>query len=332
MSPDDFRQYLESNYLAFDKWGTHVAEKIVEMLFEKLGYKPVPQFVKISPLPPRVKEVSSAMGKVGRKNYDDPIKQMTDLVGVRFVVLLSEHIEVVSRIVNAEESWRVVTSRDFQEEIEKNPKLFDYQSQHFEVRPRDDLSLDGTLVTKDMCCEIQIRTLLQHAYAELVHDSIYKLVGQVPPKAVRQVAKSMALMETTDELFCNTMQILTDANKPRNDFYDDLVAIFRQKVGGHFLKPDQKTNLAILDEFREIFRDGLSADVAHTLDVKKYISIKITRRAATSPFFAQPVSLFVYWLVLEIGPDNVHSRWPLPGYWRELNLIFSDLDSMPSHS
>lgn len=178
-----------------------------------------------------------------------------------------------------------------------------------------------------MCCEVQIRTLLQHAYAELVHDSIYKPVGRVPPKAERQVARSMALMETTDELFCNTMKLLTDTNKPRNDFLDDLTSLYREKIAGHLLRTDLKTNYALLDEFRETIRDGLAADIAEFIDKKKYIPIKVKDRAPSNSFFAQPALLFVYWLADHTDIKDLHKRWPLPGYNKELDTILSDIDA-----
>ena len=331
MTPDDFKKYLEENRETFQRWGEYVIDLIVEKLRISLGYEPTPLFIKIPPLP-RIKNIDSALGKIGRKKYDDPVRQVTDIVGVRFVVLLSDNIEMIGNIISTEEAWIAVASKDYQDEIDKNPKLFDYQSQHFEVRPSTDLNIDGFIITKDICCEVQIRTLLQHAYAELVHDSLYKPVGPVPAKAERQVAKSMALMETTDDLFCSTMQLLYETNKPRNDLLSDLTAIYTEKVGEHLIKLDIKTNYAVLDEFREYFIDDLTAQISQLLDTKKYISEKIASRASSYSFFAQPISIFIYWLITYAGPDKVNSCWPLPGYWRELDIIFSDLDCKPTHT
>jgi ppGpp synthetase/RelA/SpoT-type nucleotidyltranferase len=330
MDTNAFRKYLEESQPAFDLWGKHVAKKINEGSIQKLGNEGIDACFKIT-FPPRLKNVESALGKIGRKDYDNPVVQMTDLVGVRYVVLLSEQIELVCQIVKSEPSWVAEVSKDYQEEIEKNPKIFDYQSKHFEVRPKGNIQIDGITITTDICCEVQIRTLLQHAYAELVHDSIYKPVGNVPPKAERQVAKSMALMETTDELFCSTMKLLTDANKPRNQLYEDLVCIYREKIGGPLLQPDIKTSYAVLDEFRELFRDGLSAEIRSYIESKEYISRKVIDRAKTNLFFAQPVILFVYWAVDEIDPDDLKRRWPLPGYLRDIEVVFSDLDRKPSY-
>lgn len=329
MDIDTFRKYLNDNHLGYAKWGAYVTEKINGVLIEKMGEDKAPMLVKI-PAVPRVKEIGSAIGKVARKGYTNPITQMTDLVGVRFVVLLSEQIDLIGKVIRQEPSWSAEISKDYQDEIEQNPKIFDYQSQHFEIRPKTNFYIDGCVITTDMCCEVQVRTLLQHAYAELVHDSIYKPVGPVPPKAERQVAKSMALMETTDELFCNTMRLLTDANQPRNQLLEDLTSIYREKIGGQFLKADDKTNYAVLDEYRDVFRDGLSADISFFIERKKYIPSQTIKRVPANPFYAQPILLFVYWIVSEMDPDEVKRRWPLPGYLRELDMIFSDLDRKPN--
>jgi len=325
MNTEDFQNYLETNGESFRKWGDFVSCKIKQALVAEIGADDAKIFIKL-PVTPRIKQINSALGKIARKGYNDPVNQITDFVGVRFVVLLSDHIAALCKIIESEPCWTGVVSKDYQDEIKKNPKFFDYQSQHYEVRPKKDIEVEGCLITTDICCEVQIRTLLQHAYAELVHDSIYKPAGPIPSKAERQVARSMALMETTDELFCNTMKLLTDANKPRNDLLDDLTSLYRDKIADHLLRTDLKTNYAVLDEFREAIRDGLANEIAEFLDSKKYISIKTKSRAPSNVFFAQPVLLFVYWLAAHIDIKDLHKRWPLPGYNKELNTILSDID------
>lgn len=325
MDIDALREYLSVSHGAFAKWGDFVAQRILELLGLKIGGENATHFIKIPPQP-RIKDVDSAIGKVARKGYTE-LSQLTDLVGVRFVVLLSDHICTLCDIIENEPFWVGVISKDFQEEIEKNPKIFDYQSQHYEVRPKNNFEIDGTLITTEMCCEIQIRTLLQHAYAEMVHDNIYKPVGPVPLKAERQVAKSMALMETTDDLFCSTMKLLTDTNLPRINLLNDLNTLYREKIGGHLLQQDTKTCYAVFDEYRELICEGLAADISHLVDSKKYIPIKIQARASASPFFAQPVVLFVYWLAVHMDIKDLTRRWPLPGYQKELQFILSDLDA-----
>lgn len=280
---------------------------------------------------PRVKAVESALGKLGRKGYTSPLQQMTDLVGVRFVVLLSEEVKLVCDTIQGDASWNVSVSRDVEEEIKKNTKIFDYQSQHYEVRPQKAMVLDGETITPDMCCEVQVRTLLQHAYAEMVHDNIYKPTGLVPAKAERHVARSMALMETTDELFSQTMGYLKEANAPRVEFMRDITAVYRAKIGGQYLAADDKSAPVLIDEFRELLGEGLASDISALLERKKYIPLKITSRATSVPLFNQAAVLFVYWLALNHDTDDLMKRWPLPGYLSSLETILSDLDRRPSH-
>lgn len=284
MSIEDFRRYLVENHAAYEAWGKHIASEINAALIEQLGEGAAQLFIKVPPTP-RVKGIESALGKVGRKGYNNPVQQMTDLVGVRFVVLLSEDIETICKIIQNNEQWIAVVSKDYQDEIEVNPKLFDYQSKHFEIRPKINSVISGVNITTDMCCEVQIRTLLQHAYAELVHDSVYKPVGPVPKKAERQIARSMALMETTDELFCNTMRLLCNTNKPRNDFLKELKDFYINKIGRQYLNQEDKINYCFLDEYRSFIQEDLLTNLIDLLDKKKYISYKIQQRATANLFF-----------------------------------------------
>ncbi|WP_339079057.1 RelA/SpoT domain-containing protein [Pseudomonas sp. TMP9] len=326
MDIEAFQQYLQKTHLSYKQWGLHVAQKIEALL--RADGLPV-SFIKI-PVTPRVKAPESALGKLGRKGYTDPLRQMTDLVGVRFVVLLAEEVDLVCDAIQRETSWDANVSRDVEEEIKKNTKIFDYQSQHFEVRPREPMVLDGETISTDMCCEVQVRTLLQHAYAEMVHDNIYKPSGLVPVKAERYVARSMALMETTDELFSQTMGCLKEANAPRVELLKDITAIYRDKVGGQYLAADDKSAIVLIDEFRERLSDGLASDIRALLECKKYIPLQITKRAASVPLFNQAAVLFVYWLALNHDTDDLVNRWPLPGYRSSLDTILSDLDRRPS--
>lgn len=325
MDIEVLREHLTSNQEAFAKWGNYVAQKIYEMLPTKIKEENVSQFIKI-PVEPRVKHIDSAIGKAARKGYTD-LNQFTDLVGVRFVVLLSDHIHTICEIIESEQSWVGVVSKDLRSEIDKNPKIFDYQSQHYEIRPKNNFELDGVPITLDVCCEVQVRSLLQHAYAEIVHDNLYKPVGLVPVKAERQVAKSMALMETTDDLFCNMMKLLTDTNLSRNNLLVDLNQLYREIIGGHLLHSDAKTCYVVLDEYRDLIRDGLAAEINQFISSKSFISIKIKTRVPSSPFFSQPVVLFVYWLVNQLDINDLKKRWPLPGYQKELEIVLSDLDA-----
>ncbi|HDR2537443.1 TPA: RelA/SpoT domain-containing protein [Enterobacter ludwigii] len=321
---DEFHQYLLENQDAFATWGKYVSETIIKKIQDELGTDSFKSFLKI-PVTPRVKEVSSALGKVARKAYEDPINQMTDLVGTRFVVLLSEDIDTVCQAIESLTEFDARISKNYLDEIELNPKLFDYQSKHYEIRPKNELHIGDLKISKQICCEVQVRTLLQHAYAELVHDSVYKPVGIVPKSAERHIARSMALMETTDDLFCSTMKLLYETNVERNKFNNSLSELYREFVGTGYMHYDESTNFLILDAFKEFITTHSETEIRNLLKTKKFIVKKIQHRSSAKTLFSQPSVLFVYFLIKNTSIENILNNWPLPGYIPELELLFSDL-------
>jgi ppGpp synthetase/RelA/SpoT-type nucleotidyltranferase len=321
---DEFHRYLTDNHDAFASWGKYVSETISKLLQEKLGLESFKTFIKI-PVVPRVKETSSALGKVAKKGYDDPINQMTDLVGTRFVVLLSEDITTICETIESIEAFDSVVSKNYLDEIDLNPKIFDYQSKHYEIRPSNDVEIDGIHIPTSICCEVQVRTLLQHAYAELVHDSIYKPVGIVPKSAERHIARSMALMETTDDLFCSTMKLLYETNIERNKLNKHLIDIYNDYVGSGFIHYDESTNFLILDTYREFLTENIETEIREFIYAKKFIAKKIQARAHTKTLFSQPGILFIYYLIKTSPLESIMSKWPLPGYIPEAEMAFSDL-------
>ncbi|WP_343711210.1 RelA/SpoT domain-containing protein [Kosakonia radicincitans] len=321
---DEFHKYLEENQEAFASWGAYVSEIIVSEIKNKIGSKPYNSFVQIH-AKPRVKEINSALGKVARKGYSDPISQMTDLVGTRFVVLLSQDLDFISDIIEHCEDFISVVSKNYLDEIELNPKLFDYQSKHYEIRPKESFEINNVIINKNICCEVQIRTLLQHAYAELVHDNIYKPVGVVPKAAERHIARSMALMETTDDLFCSTMKLLYETNLERNRFNEVISSIYRDCIGEGYMHYDESTNFLILDTYKEHVVAINESSIRDLINLKKFLIPRIQKRSKRKTLFSQPTILFVYYLITKIEPEKIISSWPLPGYLQELDLAFSDL-------
>lgn len=322
MDSNSFLDLLTRQTPALELWGAYVSEKLLDSL-KKAGLPET--FVKIPPKP-RVKTAASAAGKLLRKSYSNPSTQMTDLVGVRFVVLLSNDIDIISTAIESEPSWTAVVARDFLEERNANVKVFDYQSKHYELRPSSDTK-EKLGLEYDFCCEVQLRTLLQHAYAEMVHDNIYKPSGLVPAIAERHVARSMALIETTDEIFCRTMNLLSTGNEIREVVKKDLDSIYKKIVGEPQRSPDASVSNLILDTYSEFVHENTSIEIEALLSAKAFISIKINQRLTQSLLFTNSIILFVYLIVYKSSSDAVRDRWPLAGDWRSLDIVEADLNA-----
>src|SRR5690606_22227118 len=102
--------------------------------------------------------------------------------------------------------------KDFEAEREAHPLEFVYQSVHYVLKSKPGQAFNGVNLPAGLACEIQVRTLLQHAHSELTHDTLYKPKATAKPAVHRTVAKSMALIEATDEFFDEAMRKLHTEN------------------------------------------------------------------------------------------------------------------------
>lgn len=319
----DFKEFFDANRPILKLWGDTVIEQIKQSLISK--ELDVSVFLKIPVNECRVKDEVSAIGKIARKGYVNPQQQMTDLVGTRFVVLLTDDLEVLKDIITNSAIWTASKDSDYLDRIEKNPELFDYQSIHFVVKANACDLTEKLSIPAGTPCEIQIRTLLQHAYAELTHDNIYKpTVNKVPFQARRLIARSMALMETTDELFCKTIEELKKVSELRNEINNQLTLLYQKLVDTSLPKPDLQFNLELLDAFHDRLDSELTGKVASFLEERSFVIERIKERAGTNHFYQQPVILFLYWLVKNFDSDT-KKTWPYESLRADLSQIYSDL-------
>jgi len=312
---EEFRHALAEAAPALHAWGCFVKDNV----------KYLAEVNQITPqlISSRLKDHDSAVGKLARKSYSDPLADMTDLVGVRAVCLLSPDITTLRDAVLGFEGWEAIVARNPDDEIAKAPDQFGYQSIHFEIRPRQPIDLEGTTVPTSTCCELQIRTLMQHTFAEVVHDNIYKNAWGAPSKAQRYVSSSSALIETADHLFCETMNLLERENKERGVLLDQLAELYDSTIHASPNK-DQKFNRIVLDSFKDWIPEDLSDQISLLLNEKKYIATRIQSRLDHDSFWSQPVVLLAYWLVVNHS-DVARDHWPFAESEDSLHLVFSDL-------
>ena len=176
----------------------------------------------------REKNIESFIGLYRKKAYKDPMVEIEDKVGGRVVFLISKDVNEAYEILKKDTRWNCKTTRHIEEEIGVQPSSFDYQSIHIVVWPANNDKEFSEDEKKYLTCEIQLRTLLQHAYAEMSHDNVYKGPFKNDKKILRHLAKSMALMESADDYFCRIIDQMTNKERPHNAYFDNLLKLFKE--------------------------------------------------------------------------------------------------------
>ncbi len=212
---------------ALGQWGGEVDSFLKEKLIEDWEDK---GFVKIPPSY-RIKDEDSFIEKaLYRKSYENPIVDISDKVGTRAVFLTSLDVYAATEIVENHGTWLVSVDKRFEDDRIRAPDNFRYQSTHIVVTA-DQTTADRIGVSKEvLTCEIQLRTLLQHAYAEMSHPIAYKGPFSDDKEILRQLAKSMALMETTDDVFVKVINDMENEERASRIFKDRLIDLYIEVV------------------------------------------------------------------------------------------------------
>jgi len=144
-------------------------------------------------------------GAPNSPKYSDPMEQITDKAGVRVITYFLNTVEDVSRVISEqfEVLEKVLKASD-------DPARFGYQSLHYLVRYSETrTALPEYEKFKGLVAEVQVRTVLQHAWAEIEHDIQYKSPSVLPRSIQRRFAALAGLVEIADREF----QAIEDENQ-----------------------------------------------------------------------------------------------------------------------
>lgn len=153
----------------------------------------------------RTKSVESFAGKAARRTpsgrlvHPKPLTDITDQIGVRVVTYVQADVDAVAQLLDAQ--LEVRDDRDMGQETAAQGR-FGYASRHLLVVPDDERAAAAELPA-GRPASVQIRTVLQHAWAEFEHDIRYK--GSVPaehrPDFDRRFTLAAGLLELADQQF-----------------------------------------------------------------------------------------------------------------------------------
>ena len=291
MNEQEFIKKYEEEKPLFRSWGNKIAETINQKLFDR-GINPS-EFLKI-PINVRIKDNTSIIAKAflrKDKKYTDPYTQITDKVGIRFVVLDLDEINVIKEIIEAQDDWDCSKDVDFEKNYAERPELFVYQSVHYIVRNCNIVDYNGVKIPANTPCEIQIRTLLQHAYAELSHQTVYKSNAQINPMVKRKLARSMALIEATDELFKEVRQDMRIVD----DLYISIIDSAKNFIS--FPYYIESLSSTIFDSYKEsIINNNISTNIIEDfINNKSFLIQNVKDNKFADVVYQQPIIFLLYY-------------------------------------
>jgi ppGpp synthetase/RelA/SpoT-type nucleotidyltranferase len=162
----------------------------------------------------RPKSIASFAEKALRKRekYDDPLRQLTDLCGVRVIARTRSEVDALGAFIR--ESFDVDWANSLDCSQRLGPSEFGYRSVHYIVSLRSDRQeVYGTGVPAALLgkkAEVQVRTVVEHAYADFAHDLSYKGAFKVPRTWLRELAGVAAALEEADRTFSSIEQRLRE--------------------------------------------------------------------------------------------------------------------------
>ena len=150
----------------------------------------------------RAKTPDSFKDKLRRdgKSYEDPLREMTDLCGLRIILYNLNDLDEACRIIDNE--FKVDKSKS----VDKRNILAVDQFGYLSVHKIVSLSVSRSKLTewasfKHLKAEIQVRTILQHAWASISHILQYKQESDIPYQFRRKLVRLSGLLELADDQF-----------------------------------------------------------------------------------------------------------------------------------
>jgi ppGpp synthetase/RelA/SpoT-type nucleotidyltranferase len=127
------------------------------------------------------------------------LKTVTDMAGVRVITFFPKTVNEVDAVIR--DRFRVL-EKDNKSESRAASNSFGYRSVHYlvELAP-EHLDRSDRRWFQGLVAEIQVRTILQHAWAEIEHDIQYKSVRAIPAGIRRRLAAVAGLLEIADREF-----------------------------------------------------------------------------------------------------------------------------------
>lgn len=271
----------------------------------------------------RTKQRSSVLDKIERKGYRDPTRQLTDISGVRIVVYFESDVQKVADLIA--EAFRVDSDNSRNRDELMSVNEIGYRSAHFVCDIGDTrAALPEFRGMAGLKFEFQVRTVLQHAWAELAHDRNYKLSGKLPRKMERQLYLYAGMLEIADKGFDElSRQIDEYANQLSTGTEADLMTAPLDSISlsAFVTKWCDENNfeleVALEKDVPELVRELAAVGVNTVAELKDIIPADYAERAAADDYTTNIYGLVRDWILIDDWQGLIAAtklNWSIPPY------------------
>lgn len=167
---------------------------------------------RISNMAIRIKTEDALMKKITYKNKYQDIQEITDVVACRIITLFENDVDRIYECVK--DNFEVIEYNDKRKKNYDDRIDFGYNSLHLLIKFNDErCQLIEYSAYKDIIFELQIRTTLQHSWAEIEHGLGYKSQYEIPKDIRRRLTRLSASLELLDEEFVQIAKEVDEYNK-----------------------------------------------------------------------------------------------------------------------
>lgn len=231
------REYREQYYHSYEALSPRIKELIGQFVKDK--------GIPIAQIESRTKTVESFQRKIERKSYKDPFTEIKDFAGIRVVCYYADDVARIAELLRDEFEVDSEHSTNKVEDLAIDE--FGYRSFHLVCSIKEPrASLAEWRSVAELQFEIQVRSVLQHAWAAISHKLDYKNASQAPHDIRRRLFRLSALLELADDQF-------------------DLIRDISQEISAGYRSDVEKGDLSL-----PLDLDSLSTYVGEKVDLRKW--------------------------------------------------------------